>query len=1682
MKASKNVELNYDSNNSGRFRLFGSGDGESSLLALSSLSAIDESKSEPDFVNDLFSDNVYLSSPYHNEYFAEVPVSFDSFGLGKDLSWRLTEKLKTSGAALVVCLNIGTDPPDVFKPNPCSRRQCWIEPVLPKHKGIVDIGNALQCQYEKLQPKIKYKPCLDPTIEELRKVCTNLRKNAGKSDRLLFHYNGHGVPKPTKNGEIWVFGKHYTQYDPISIHEIRNWIKDPAIYVFDCAAAGLLVSHIIDCDQILKQESSLSLRDMGRNGISFDSDRKPRSLSPSQLARIVNTACQKDGIPIVLAACKASESLPTNPQYPADIFTCCLTTPIAIALRWLILQYPYSLGDISLDLSENLPGKEGDRKTPRGELNWIFTAITDTIAWSSLPPSTFQKIFRQDLLVSSLFRNFLLAKRIMKTFNCTPQSWPILPDTSCHPLWQSWDLAAESCLLHVSAMIKGSPMVDPKNNIRLPPPNIPPPNLPFFTEQLSAFEIWLEFAGKNGEIPTLLPILLQVLLSPTHRLKALLLLKRYLSLGPAAVYSTLFVGISPYILKLLQSPASDVRQILVCIWAFIVGFDPSCRNDLIRDKSQSCFIQYMNARELSPAHRCLATFVLAEICNKHPEGQQTCLQQGLHRSCVAILSQPEVMASSSLKQWACLCVAKLMEDFIWAKYLCITESLNNQIYPLLTDRDPLIRASAALTLGEFFGASNVSNLQQHQGGYGDLVDQRELRESELKLALQLLESCTDGCIKVRRESIVALSKFIILHAHLPCFLIITRILIKSNVKFLYSTQTQELNSSPLSNVNFPSAAPSSSNMAGLVAGSNRTTAQGGGGPAGGQKDERGNTPPTPTSTSVPVKSDFIWPWNLTDSQTQSIVDDVRIYLESQGIGRTPPSSPMRSGIDDGTNGTAAGGASSYVDPTSGVDIANTMAAAYVKFWLAICELQGKDPSLSIVLALSAIFKRIQEEIVIDDSRQALALKSLEAADDIMIRLKITGEDDDFDDSMDSPSESIGYSFADTLSPLAANTTAGAGANTGYLNYPSSDMYNAPLMSPMGHHHPAATSAGRMSPRSGNLHLNKSRRPTFHDRPSQFPVTSLSTTDLPSAAYSSSNFANISHSSDSSQTTGGGSMPPRLGFSSGSNLDLFKMQALQQQQQQQSQDNVPQTQMILESEPILVSYFYDWTKRLFLMPDDGYDICEDVLSIEGNNRLYREEKLHEVRETIFKLTDLYKALDDSADYSAVDRKTKEENQMVRAANIAAMPPSLIKFEQKTILNMDNSKITSIVKFHSFQDILATCDGHSIKLWSSSPGYKRVEIKNTHNYLGSLAHNSYSSTEFTGSSGNSRITAMEWINEGYDSLLMVGSDNGVVNVWRDISESDITASSAAAGEKLSITSGHHNMASNPNLAFTLQNNQNIAGTGTAYSSLYSSSQNSTLSAVSSFIAQPDIADTSRGSGLILSWIQESGVVVTGGNSTTIRIWDVGREQCVRVFSTGIDTPTTALAAKPVSSSFFASLSPNDPSILKQSVNPNLISNFTWTFAGFADGTVAIFDERSNSSSGKVQSARADTGSWIVNAYCRHDLPQVITAAFKGTVRFWDVRTMRVYKTLEVFKHPLTALAVHRCLPVMATGSHAQIIKIFTMGGDQLGNDIKYHDGFLGQRIGPLSCLAFHPLKLMLAAGATDNIVSLYAPPEA
>ena len=81
-------------------------------------------------------------------------------------------------------------------------------------------------------------------------------------------------------------------------------------------------------------------------------------------------------------------------------------------------------------------------------------------------------------------------------------------------------------------------------------------------------------------------------------------------------------------------------------------------------------------------------------------------------------------------------------------------------------------------------------------------------------------------------------------------------------------------------------------------------------------------------------------------------------------------------------------------------------------------------------------------------------------------------------------------------------------------------------------------------------------------------------------------------------------------------------------------------------------------------------------------------------------------------------------------------------------------------------------------------------------------------------------------------------------------------------------------------------------------------------------------------------------------------------------------------------------------------------------------------------------------------------------------------------------LSALALHPTLPRLASGSRNQFIKLFDVQPLRDGapakevHNIRYFDGFLGARIGPVTTLAFHPSRLLLAVGATDSTISVYS----
>jgi regulator-associated protein of mTOR len=305
-------------------------------------------------------------------------------------------------------------------------------------------------------------------------------------------------------------------------------------------------------------------------------------------------------------------------------------------------------------------------------------------------------------------------------------------------------------------------------------------------------------------------------------------------------------------------------------------------------------------------------------------------------------------------------------------------------------------------------------------------------------------------------------------------------------------------------------------------------------------------------------------------------------------------------------------------------------------------------------------------------------------------------------------------------------------------------------------------------------------------------------------------------------------------------------------------------------------------------------------------------------------------------------------------------------------------------------------------------------------------------FTGSNNpkSTRISSALWINEASTSLLLTGSNDGTVRIYDGIFEPNDTISN----EKPSV--------------------------------------------VSSFIAAPDIvADKRYSSGLVLEFQQCGGQLIAGGNTKIIRCWDVTTEKCRNSFNSKSDASLTAIT----------SAWDYDYNSGYSGLGPDII------VAGYGNGSLRVFDTRSDKgdpvqvfNEGQSAALRRkrytdfdEHTSWVVDVSFtmyggRHE---IVSGCVAGSIKFWDLRYSSSIRTID-HKMQMTALSAHSKIPMFATGSPAQFIKIMSHDGSTQ-QVIRYHEKIVGQRIGPVSCLSFHPHMPYLAAGFADDIVSVYSP---
>ncbi|KAH3664176.1 hypothetical protein OGAPHI_004890 [Ogataea philodendri] len=684
-----------------------------------------------------------------------------------------SNKRKTTTAALVLCLNLGIPPPDIQKPSDCPVLESFVDPTTysDSKKALQAIGKNLQVNYESCEgvsSRIKYKQSLDPSVEDLKRLCTTLRRSS-KDERILFHYNGHGVPQPTQSGEIWVFNRGYTQYIPVSLYDLQSWLGAPCIFVIDTCGAG----NVIENNKKFIQKR-----------IEDEANQRAESNAPSPVSAYLES--------IQLGACRSDEILPLNPDLPADLFTCCLTSPIEMSVKWFVLSSPLSRHGYYEVLKNKegeiiIPGKLTDRRTPLGELNWIFTAITDTIAWTSLSRPLFKRLFRQDLMVAVLFRNFLLAKKIMPLVGCHPISDPPLPDINNHPMWESWELAIDELLSQLVKNKENDKNSHPEQ-LDIPQLQVPetqtqqngaPPNSSimnyqhssFFEQHLTAFEIWLQYGSSTKEPPQQLPVVLQVLLSQAHRLRALILLSKFLDLGPWAVYLALSIGIFPYIVRLLQSPAPELKPVLTFIWARIMSVDyKNTQQELCKDRGYNYFVSILTMQtrphfgELSNGNgqmevndsnydeqKAMSAFILAMFVRDYEPGQKLCFSIDLVKTCIFYVETSE---SPLLRQWSALLICELLKNNMEVIIVFLRSGFTDKLLQIINDPIPEIRASIINCFYNFILLDHDEDLDQNP-----MRD--DLNKQEIKIAIDILDLINDGSPLIRREVTCFFSRFVL---------------------------------------------------------------------------------------------------------------------------------------------------------------------------------------------------------------------------------------------------------------------------------------------------------------------------------------------------------------------------------------------------------------------------------------------------------------------------------------------------------------------------------------------------------------------------------------------------------------------------------------------------------------------------------------------------------------------------------------------------------------------------------------------------------------------------------------------------------------------------------------------------------------------------------------------------------
>lgn len=591
--------------------------------------------------------------------------------------------VRTPHLIICCCLNVGVEPPGYRKPRVTSTVLSWINTKEHRKREVgYDITVQLWKQYQRYSAQpLSTDPLWDPTTERVKRACMAARERFGK-DRVLFHYNGHGVPLPTVNHECWFFDENITTYVPMNISDVFACLGERAVYVFDCPYSERLFRFFHKRNEALKRQH------------------------------------KKQAEYIVFSGYGDMQPPQTNPDFPIDIFSACLTTPLSMALMDFYASED-SIVQLTPAFMKTLPIDHKTKTQPFSELYVILTSVIEAIAWNVLPPEMFTKLFRQDIMVASLFRHFILAQRVMKRFNFTPQSYPEIPDVSNHPLWRTWDSVVEMSV----------PRIINTGRQAAPSPS------PYFSNLIVSLKSWLSTHPDHAPSLCTLPMVFRLFLRKEYTVEVFDLICEYVDLGFFACERVVNIGFLPLLIQSLDR--DELQQFGVFCLAKIFSYDTTYVSHFLRGSVGTLLGVARNST--SNNKKVCALFLLAQLFS---DGDA--LSHMDAHSFYDILFAMTRIDDYRVKVWALICFARLINHEQTKSFVYMLPQFLPMLSELSADPCPLVRGSVLYVMMYSITPPRVEYSQ-------------EILE---RFQAKIFELAKDGCPTVRSLLVVLLFKII----------------------------------------------------------------------------------------------------------------------------------------------------------------------------------------------------------------------------------------------------------------------------------------------------------------------------------------------------------------------------------------------------------------------------------------------------------------------------------------------------------------------------------------------------------------------------------------------------------------------------------------------------------------------------------------------------------------------------------------------------------------------------------------------------------------------------------------------------------------------------------------------------------------------------------------------------------